>query len=90
MGGINLGWTRSRCRAAKSELGRRENQPQNIKERDVNNVKLKNFGVGQVEYTLSEQSYKHDDLTNHMWMEGSKAQPLDETTKCSGREILLL
>jgi hypothetical protein len=81
MGGINLGCTRSRCRAAKSELGRRENQPLNIKERDVSSVQLKNVGVGQVEYTLSEQSYKHDLLTNHMWMEGSMAQPLDATTK---------
>lgn len=90
MEGINLGWTRSRCRAAKSERGRRENQPLNIKDKDVSSVKLKNFGVGQVEYTFSEQSYKHYLLTNHMWMEGSMAQPLEATTKCGGREILLL
>jgi hypothetical protein len=50
-------------------------------------VKLKNFGVGQVEYTLSKHSYKNDLLANHMWMEGSMAQPLDATTKCNGMEI---
>jgi len=56
-------------------------------DRDLSSVKLTNVGVGQVEYTLSEQSYKHYLLTNHMWMEGSMAQPLDAATKCSGREI---
>ena len=50
-------------------------------------MKLKNFGVGQVEYTLSKQSYKHDLIGTHMWMVGSIEQPLDATTKCSGREI---
>jgi hypothetical protein len=55
---------RSRCRAAKFELGRRENQPLIIKERNVSSVKLENFGVGQVECTLCELSYKH--LTIHI------------------------
>lgn len=76
-----------RCRAAKSELGRRENQPLNIEDRDASSVKLKNFGVGHVEYALSEQGYKHYLLTNHTWQERIMAQPLDAATKRSGREI---
>jgi hypothetical protein len=55
-----------RCRAAKFEWGRRENQPLIIMERDVSSVKLENSGVGQVEYTLCELSYKHDLLTIHI------------------------
>lgn len=73
---------RSRCRAAKFELGRRENQPLIIKERNVSSVKLENFGVGQVECTLCELSYKH--LTIHIQMEWNMVQTLDATTNAVG------
>jgi hypothetical protein len=56
-------YRRSRCKAAKSELGRVENQPLIIEERDVSSVKLENFGAGQAEYTLSDKSYRHELLT---------------------------